>query len=223
MLSMSLFRLWRRIAPREPEATGDEAVDALVSRERYVPDLQPDVPYGAMHVERYRFASGLLLPGDSVLDIACGSGYGTHLMARFCREAVGVDRSPAAVDYARARYGNRYRVGDFFDDEGRADVVVSFETVEHVAAPLAAALLSLAERAGRMVVGSVPYLEAPGNPFHRHFGLTEKNLGCLRRCGDLEIHYQEKEPGFGIRRERYPETQNLVFVLRRRGARPRPS
>lgn len=222
MLSLSLYRMWRRLGRRPAGAPGGEADDALVSRERYVPELQPDVPYGPMHVERYRFASRLLRPADSVLDLACGAGYGTHLMAPFCRDAFGVDRSGAAVEYARARYGHRFETGDFFDYEGRADVVVSFETVEHIRAPLALVLASLAERARRLVVGSVPFLEAPGNPFHAHFGLSEGSLGCLGRYGRLEIHYQEREPGFEIRDERIAAPQNLVFVLARRGARPGP-
>ncbi len=222
MLSLSVYRLWRRLGRRPPRAPGAGADDALVSRERYVPEFQPDVPYGAMHEERYRFASRLLQPGDSVLDLACGAGYGTHLMAPHCREAFGVDRSPAAAEYARARYGHRFEVGDFFDYGGRADVVVSFETVEHIDAPLALVLASLAERARRLVVGSVPFLEAPGNPFHAHFGLSERSLDCLKRYGRLEIRYQEREPGFGIHDERIATPQNLVFVLARRGEGPRP-
>lgn len=219
MLPLSLYRLWRRLARPGAGASQGGPEDLLVSRERYVPDLQPDVPYGAMHVERYRFAAGLLLAEDTVLDMACGAGYGTHLLARSCCEAVGVDCSPAAVEYARGRYAQRFLVGDFFEFEGEADVVVSFETAEHIRAPLPFVLSSLAERSRRLLIGSIPYLEAPGNPFHFHFGLSERNLDCLKRYGALEVHYQDREPGFEIRREKIAVPQNLVFAVRRR-ARP---
>ena len=92
------------------------------------------------HLERYRFAARHV-EGREVADIACGTGYGTELL---CAEgkaarAVGVDIDAEAVDYAAAvhgRDGARYvcasadRTG--LPDES-FDVVVSFETIEHVA------------------------------------------------------------------------------------------
>ena len=58
---------------------------AADSLERLVPDtLDPDDATGRatfeLHLERYRFASGHLRPGRA-LDLACGVGYGTALLA----------------------------------------------------------------------------------------------------------------------------------------------
>ena len=117
------------------------------SLERLVPDaLEPGDATGqatlALHLERYEFAARCLAPGR-VLDIACGAGYGTRLLAERAAQAsgvLGVDRSEAAVAYARERYGAEgveFRVGDAFafrDPEGFASIV-SLETLEHLDEP----------------------------------------------------------------------------------------
>jgi SAM-dependent methyltransferase len=58
-----------------------------------------------------------LRPGETVLDLACGDGgLGEHLVARGLRY-VGVDASPAMVEAARRRLGDRARIdlGDLND------------------------------------------------------------------------------------------------------------
>lgn len=75
-----------------------------------------------------------------IIDIACGSGYGTEILSE-AGEVLGVDLDPEAVDYARSNYKNErteFMVGNaddftFLDSLGRFDAVVSLATVEHVA------------------------------------------------------------------------------------------
>ena len=77
-----------------------------------------------------------------MLDIACGSGYGSYLLKILgAREVTGVDRDPATVEFARATYaaeGLAFHAGDAASApagspwDGPFDVIVSFETVEHV-------------------------------------------------------------------------------------------
>lgn len=80
------------------------------------------------HLARYRFAKERAR--GRVLDVACGTGYGTALLG-----AVGVDLSRAALGYASERHPARYVGADAQRlPFGRAfDTVVSFETIEHVA------------------------------------------------------------------------------------------
>ena len=151
------------------------------SLERLVPDaLAADDATGRatlrLHLERYEFAARQLAPGR-VLDIACGAGYGTRLLAERAAAAscvLGVDRDAAAVDYARSRYGGagvEFRVADalaFRDAEGFA-AIVSLETVEHLDEPgrFLAGLAAML-RPGGVLVASVPTTPSVDlNPHHR--------------------------------------------------------
>jgi ubiquinone/menaquinone biosynthesis C-methylase UbiE len=90
------------------------------------------------HVYRYRFAARFVR-GRRALDIACGEGYGTaSLAAAGAASVVGIDASPEACEHARRKYRVDARAGRAEDiplpDES-VDVVVSFETIEHVEEP----------------------------------------------------------------------------------------
>ncbi|MEO7270606.1 MAG: glycoside hydrolase family 99-like domain-containing protein [Vicinamibacterales bacterium] len=103
--------------------------------ERYLPDISGNIRLE--HVHRYLLA-GELAAGRRVLDIACGEGYGTALLARTAAYVVGVDLVPAVVAHAR----RRYREPNISFAAGSAaaipladqsiDLVVSFETLEHL-------------------------------------------------------------------------------------------
>jgi len=75
-----------------------------------------------------------------VVDIACGSGYGTEILSEL-GEVVGVDLDPEAVNYARKNYKNErtsFMLGNaddagFLKSLGKFDAVISLATVEHVA------------------------------------------------------------------------------------------
>jgi SAM-dependent methyltransferase len=160
-----------------------------------------------LHLARYAFAASHLRSGRA-LDIACGVGYGTRLLAERggggqC--VVGVDVSAAAVAHAREHYGGagvEYRVCDAlaFEDPEGFDTIVSLETVEHVADPelLIARLVGLL-RPGGVLIASVPTTPSVDlNPHHRHdftersfrrlvggHGLTEQD--CLRQVQPVSL------------------------------------
>jgi SAM-dependent methyltransferase len=81
------------------------------------------------HLARYRFAREQAR--GRILDVACGTGYGTAML-----KAVGVDLSLEALRYAR-RHPAPYVAADAARlPFGRTfDSVVSFETIEHVPDP----------------------------------------------------------------------------------------
>lgn len=88
------------------------------------------------HLHRYFLARDMCRNLD-VLDIACGEGYGSALLAQVARSVVGIDVSDQAVAHAERAYPKSnlsYQQGDarslpFPDDS--LDVIVSFETLEH--------------------------------------------------------------------------------------------
>jgi ubiquinone/menaquinone biosynthesis C-methylase UbiE len=128
------------------------------------------------HIARYRFAKGFVR-GKRVLDIACGEGYGAAALAKGgAASAIGIDLSSDVCDHARRKYGLDARPGDAQAiplPDRSIDVVVSFETIEHVDNP--AAFLRECARVlvpeGMFIVSSpnrpVYSSEGKQNPFHR--------------------------------------------------------
>ncbi len=145
--------------------------------ERFVPGAAGEIWYEHWH--RYHFAARLVA-GRDVLDVACGEGYGSALLARTARRVIGADIAAAAIDHARVRYagiGNlEFRQADCMAlpfPDASFDTIVSFETIEHVAAQ--EAFLDEARRVlrpGGLVVLSCPnkveYTDKRGvtNEFH---------------------------------------------------------
>jgi 2-polyprenyl-3-methyl-5-hydroxy-6-metoxy-1,4-benzoquinol methylase len=88
------------------------------------------------HLHRYALAQGLV-SGKSVLDIACGEGYGTNLLSQVAQTVVGVDISEETVQHAQSKYKKSnlaFRAGradKILAEDSSFDVVVSFETIEH--------------------------------------------------------------------------------------------
>lgn len=159
--------------------------------ERFTPGLDGEIWYEHWH--RYHFASPLAA-GKRVLDIACGEGYGSALLSHTASSVIGIDADAAILGHARRRYGGSARL-QFLEGRCEAlplpnacvDLVVSFETLEHVAEPHR--LLDEAARVltadGTLVV-STPnkevYSDRPGyaNPFHLKELYRDEFLALLR-------------------------------------------
>lgn len=187
--------------PAELEFTG----------ERIVPGKTDEALFRE-HEERYAFAAKYV-SGKEVLDVACGTGIGTSfLRAAGARKVWGVDVDPKAIAYARARYPDcEFEQGDAVNlrlaDES-ADVVVSFETLEHLKDQ--ARFLSECRRVLRpsgLLICSTPnrkvYDWYGTNPYHTH-ELT------VRGFTDLLAREFDGVALFSQREKFYP-----VFVLRR--------
>lgn len=89
------------------------------------------------HLHRYALAMELV-ENKIVLDIACGEGYGSNLMAEKAKEIFAMDIDNTIVDHAAFTYKKRnlkFLTGDIrntsFPDH-TFDVIVCFETLEHV-------------------------------------------------------------------------------------------
>jgi SAM-dependent methyltransferase len=118
--------------------------DRLVLRptgERVIPAEQREELVYAEHLARYRFAAQFA-PGRRVLDAGSGEGYGTALLNDAgAASVIGLDVDDESVRHARKQYGIEFVHGDIatlpFPDDS-FDLVVCFETIEHVGDPAAA-------------------------------------------------------------------------------------
>lgn len=93
------------------------------------------------HMGRYIYAytlAGSLGRRLKILDAASGSGYGTYLLSRGGHDCLGVDYDALAVKYSNNIFGSgdcRYVQGDVVTlpfEDSTFDLVVSFETIEHL-------------------------------------------------------------------------------------------
>jgi ubiquinone/menaquinone biosynthesis C-methylase UbiE len=89
------------------------------------------------HMARYLFASQFV-KGKNVLDVACGTTYGTAFLLNFAPNMlVGVDLSKEALNKGKKNFGRSSNLlaGDAANisfKEGAFNVVISFETIEHL-------------------------------------------------------------------------------------------
>jgi SAM-dependent methyltransferase len=196
--------------------------------ERIVPDeTEPGVV--ALHLGRYEFAEPWC-EGRVVLDLACGTGYGSAFLARSARRVVGGDRDEGAVAYARRRYA-RPNVEFLVMDAARVpfpagsfDVVCSFETIEHLLdrdGHLAEIVRVLRPDGSYLV--STPRAkrttERPANPYHRVEYAPDDFRALLERSFEqVELYGQRRRQ---TRRHRLLQRAD-VLGLRRRLPVPRP-
>ncbi len=146
--------------------------------ERFTPECVREIWYE--HFHRYAFAWAHAR-GRRVLDAACGEGYGAALLAGVAASVLGVDLDEAAAGHARERYADRGNLRFELHDvtlldalpDASFDLIVSFETLEHVEAQdrMLRGFRRLLAPGGVLLVSSpdkANYSDAGGhvNPFH---------------------------------------------------------
>ncbi len=130
------------------------------------------------HLHRYAIAMELV-NNKKVLDIACGEGYGSNLLAKNASHVTGVDINADIIKQATAKYQKQNlefltgTVENIPAADKQFEVVISFETLEHIAdhnkmmAEIKRVLLP-----GGLLIISTPdkknYTDKTGrnNPFH---------------------------------------------------------
>jgi ubiquinone/menaquinone biosynthesis C-methylase UbiE len=91
------------------------------------------------HISRYMFVANFLEESKVILDVACGTGYGSYYLARrHTGEIIGIDISERAIGYAREKYHHNnlsFVKGDAVNlpfTSNSFDMLISFETIEHL-------------------------------------------------------------------------------------------
>lgn len=87
------------------------------------------------HIERYQIIKRYCY--GSVLDIACGVGYGSYLLQNNpdIDMIVGVDVDQESIEYAKHEYKTDktfFENSNIEDYSSKHDVIVSLETIEHI-------------------------------------------------------------------------------------------
>jgi SAM-dependent methyltransferase len=161
--------------------------------ERTLPDVPEENYWFRRHLVVYEWIAAQTA-GLRVIDMACGEGYGSDVLAASAAAVVGVDANPDAHEHARLRYRRsnlRFERALIETFSEPADAVVFLQTIEHLTDPGAALehfgeLVAAARRStapadpSRLGAGSV-FVSTPnvltlaprgasrsGNPWHVH-------------------------------------------------------
>jgi 2-polyprenyl-3-methyl-5-hydroxy-6-metoxy-1,4-benzoquinol methylase len=169
--------------------------------ERTLPDVPEENYWYRRHLVVYEWIRARV-GGLKVIDMACGEGYGTNVLARTAASAVGVDANPEAHEHARLRYtapNVRFArdLVETFDEA--ADAVVFLQTIEHVRNPdevLERFKALVAGSPSPLVIVSTPNVltlapdgaEKSGNPWHvKEYRPEEFRALCEAHFGTVEL------------------------------------
>lgn len=143
--------------------------------ERIIPS-ETEAGIVSLHLKRYDFS----LPyckDKTVLDVACGVGYGSSYLGKVARRVVGVEIDKESVEYARSHYQSAHVTFEEMDaaklrfEDSSFDVVCSFETIEHLRdIPAYLSEITRVLKKDGVYVVSTPQVAKtnprPANPFH---------------------------------------------------------
>ncbi len=127
--------------------------------ERTLPDVPEENYWFRRHLVVYEWIAARVA-GLRVVDMACGEGYGSDVLAGAAAGVVGVDANPEAHEHARLRYRrpNLRFERDLVESFAEAcDAVVFLQTIEHVQDPGAI----LEHFKSMLAPGGVAYVSTP--------------------------------------------------------------
>jgi ubiquinone/menaquinone biosynthesis C-methylase UbiE len=192
--------------------------------------LEEKSPWWGEHLHRYYEVIKHLKGDEIILDIACGTGYGTHLLSTKCKSIIGGDIEREIIETNLNCWTNKNCAFTQMDgtklpyDDGAFDVLVSFETIEHTVDYLK--MLSEFKRVvkkGGLLFISTPnfYLNSPDgvivNKFHTQEFTPEEFDAILKLMfseykifGQLYIRYEERNKVI----HRLAKLTEWIFYLR---------
>jgi len=167
--------------------------------ERTLPDVPEENYWYRRHLVVYEWIASRV-HGRRVVDLACGEGYGSAVLARGAASVVGVDANPDAFEHARLKYRGpnlRFERNMIELWDGEVDCAVFLQTIEHVQDP-GAVLDRLRTLVGP---GGVAYVSTPNlltlapdgaekssNPWHvREYRAEEYRALCEAHFGSVEL------------------------------------
>ena len=165
----------------------------IVDGERFVP-IEMDEPMIAYeHWHRY-YIAGEFVKNKTVLDIACGTGYGTKYLSENAKSCIGIDISNSSIKYAKEKFSAdnvEFKQGSITEiplQDKSVDILISFETIEHVDENAQYKALKEYQRVlkddGILFISS-PNIDCwdynPNNPFHLKEFITKDFIDFLKK------------------------------------------
>jgi len=167
--------------------------------ERTLPDVPEENYWYRRHLVAYEWIAARV-GGLRVVDMACGEGYGSAVLASAAASVVGIDANPEAHEHARLRYRlpnlrfERDLVETFAEP---CDAVVFLQTIEHVEDPdsILAHFRSMLAPGGTAYVSTPnlltlapPGAEKSDNPWHlREYRAAQFRALCQRNFPQVEL------------------------------------
>lgn len=188
-----------QVAEHVQRAQPEGVPPLALTGERTLPDVPQENYWFRRHLAVYEWIAERCR-GMDVVDMACGEGYGTDVLARRAARVTGVDANPAAHEHARLKYtrpGVRFE-RDLVDQYAEpCDALAFLQTIEHVEDP-GAVLGHIREmlRPGGAAYVSTPNvltLAPPGaaksdNPWHlKEYRASEFRALCESRFEHVEL------------------------------------
>ena len=146
--------------------------------------------YQKSHYRRYEFAIANAIQGGISGDFACGTGYGTAMLAKHSQLAIGADINDNVIRTISMRYKNIDNITYIHANllslayASYFDTIVSFETIEHFEEkyiPQLFAFFHKALKPGGKLIFSTPYRQQQSSEaikmgFHRMFNIDENKI-----------------------------------------------
>jgi SAM-dependent methyltransferase len=140
--------------------------------ERTLPDVPEENYWFRRHLAVYEWIAARA-HGRRVVDLACGEGYGSAVLARTARSVVGVDANPEAFEHARLKYRDVRFERNMIEE--RIRTLIGPGGVAYVSTPN---VLTLAPAGA----------ERSGNPWHvREYRADEYRELCERHFGQVDL------------------------------------
>lgn len=199
--------------------------DLSFTGERIVPGADNCEPRFAQkmyqeHIARYLFASQLV-KGKDVLDVACGVGYGSQILANQGAASVtAFDLSEDAVRHAKKFYKHEaidFRVAsaETFDFKRKFDIITCFEMIEHVdnQAKVLARVASHLAPNGVLFISTPRALETKRSAFHTEEFTFDEYRTFLKKALPNVVFYIENNHFSSTVTAQVPQRIERIAVL----------
>jgi len=112
--------------------------------------------YHLYHAFRYWWAGQQIIPKSTrLLDLGCGSGYGTDYLQSIHNLVVGYDPEEKAINWAKKHFKGDFRVNKNWEKYGlKFDVICCFETIEHDPDDVLSIILNCLSKDGLLLIST---------------------------------------------------------------------
>jgi len=146
-----------------------------------------------LHRFRYYCSAGFVEKEDVVLDLGCGSGYGTEILSRNAKEVIGIDIESGNIAACEIHFKGKKKKFVEADlekmDLPECDVAVGMEVIEHLYEP-AEFLKKLKKKTKKLIILSVPLGKTTDTDGSHHYDfMSQGELDNMVRDEKWDLFY----------------------------------